>query len=66
MMLYNIIFISLKCIFRFLMYFYLLEFYLFNIISYLCLNKNKNISYIIFLKIFKFDKIKIWKMNSDL
>ena len=57
MMLYNIIYISLKCIFRFLKYFYLLEFYLlefylFNIISYLCLNKNKNISYIIFLKIF--------------
>ena len=45
-MLYNIIFISLKCIFRFLIYFYL-----FNIISYLCLNKNKNISYIISLKI---------------
>ena len=49
MMLYNIIFISLKCIFWFLIYFYL-----FNIISYLCLNKNKNknISYIIFVKIF--------------
>ena len=50
MMLYNIIFISLKCIFRFLIYLYFLEFYLFNIILYLYLNKNKNISYIIFLK----------------
>ena len=40
----------LKSIFRFLIYIYLLEFYLFNIILYLYLNKNKIISYIILLK----------------
>ena len=45
MMLYNIIFISLKCIFRFLIYFYL-----FSKILYLYLNINKIILYIIFLK----------------
>ena len=50
MMLYNIIFINLKYIFRFLIYFYLLQFYLFNIILYLYLDINKIISYIIFLK----------------
>ena len=56
MMLYNIIFISLKCIIRFLIYFYLLQFYLFNIILYLYLNINKIISYIIFLKYSNFKK----------
>ena len=56
MMFYNIIFISLKCIFRFLIYFYLLQFYLFNIIFYLYLNINKIISYIIFLKYSNFKK----------
>ena len=54
MILYNIIFISLKCIFMFLIYFYLLQFYLFNIILYLYLNINKIISYIIFLNILIF------------
>ena len=56
MMLCNIIFISLKCSFRFLIYLYLLQFYLFNISLYLYLNINKIISYIIFLKYFNFKK----------
>ena len=56
MILYDIIFINLKCIFRFLIYFYLLQFYLFNIILDLYLNINKIISYIIFLKYSNFKK----------
>ena len=61
MILYNIIFISLKCIFRFLICFYLLQFYLFSIILYLHLNINKIISYIIFLKYSNLKKNKCLK-----
>ena len=59
MMLYNIIFISLKCIFSVLIYFYILKFYLFNIILYLYLNINKIISYIIFLKYSNLKKMNV-------